>query len=169
MQIMKLLMMTKNRKYLFSCFTLIFFLLSCNGNEHNSKWHEAQKYYNAKDFDNCSVILNELVYAKNNNYSPKALFLLSEMYLNEFEEYLISIEFLNQIIEDYPNNDLAKRALFTKAYIYANYLDLYSDAIILYNDFIANYPNDDLISSVEYELNELKDYENKIKNLINSN
>ena len=37
------------------------------------------------------------------------------------------------------------------------------------NDFISKYPTDDLVLSVEYELNELKDFEEKIKEIVNKN
>lgn len=161
--------MIKNR-YLLKNIILISFLLfiSCNKDKNNESWLKAGDYYESKNYNKCAVELMSIINDNNSNlYKPKALFLLSEIYLNEYKEYLISIDYLNEIMSKYPENELSKRAHFTKAYIYANYLDQYSDAIILYNDFLLNYPNDELVSSVEYELNELDKYSNIINNILN--
>ena len=92
--------------------------------------------------------------------------MLSEIYLNEFKEYYIAINYLDEILLNHSSDPLAKRALFTKAYVLSNYLELYSDAIFYYNDFLSKYPNDDLASSVKYELGELSNYADKIQNMI---
>ena len=150
-------------------FGTILFLVCCDSSKNEKAWLNANKYYNNKDFNNCCVELISIVNNENASvYIPKALFLLSEIYLNEYQEYYIAIDHLDQIMNNYSNDELAKRALFTKAYIYANYLDQYSDAIDLYSNFISKYPNDELISSVKYELTELDKYTLIIDQILNS-
>ena len=95
------------------------------------------------------------------------MFLISEIYLNEYKNYDITVEFLNKILLDYPDSDLAKRSLFTKAYINSNYIQSFTDARELYNQFLEKYPNDDLVPSVEYELSELDKHNTTIQNLLN--
>jgi len=146
-----------------------FLIFSCKNSSNNSEniWNESQRLYSIKDYNNCIVLLTSILDNNNEEFKPKALFLISEIYLNEYQEYDISISFLDLIIDKYQDNDLAKRALFTKAYIQANYIESYSDAIDLYNTFIEKYPQDDLVSSVNYELNELNKYKTKIDQMIN--
>ena len=149
-------------------FTFIIFIVSCNKETvDDNLWSESQNLYTQKDYNNCVVKLTKIINNNNSAYAPKALFLISEIYLNEYEEYDISISYLDRIINQYPDIELAKRSLFTKAYIKANYIESYTEAIDLYNDFINKYPQDDLISSIKYELNELKKYETKINQMIN--
>ena len=135
-------------------------------------WDEAELYYQNKNFDDSVIILNKIINIQNasEDLKVKSLFLVSEIYLNEYKEYDISLSFLDQILNYHKNHDLHKRALFTKAYINANYLDAYTDAIILYNLFLESYPNDELVSSVNYELEELNKFQEQINELIkNSN
>ena len=143
--------------------------VGCNNVNDNSSWIKAKDYYNNKQYNECAVELTSII---NNNkledIAPDALFLLSEIYLNEYQEYHITIDYLDQIINRFPNNELAKRSLFTKAYIYANYLDQFTDATILYNDFLIKYPKDELVGSVKYELEELYKYSDTIKSIIDS-
>jgi len=95
-------------------------------------------------------------------------YLISEIYLNDFNNYDMSVLYLEDILNSCPQcvSEIFKKSLFSLSYIYANYLDYYSDAIKLYNDFIVLYPNDELISSVKYELELLSPYEKKIDELI---
>ena len=153
----------------FSIFIIVF--LSCNSdNEYDLLWKTAQEDYSNKDFNSCLVNINTII--TDNEYfgdlKPESLFLASEIYLNEYKENDIAITFLDKIINNYPNHLMAKRSLFTKAYIHANYIESFSEAIALYNQFIVLYPEDDLISSVQYELEELKKHESTIFNLINN-
>ena len=146
--------------------SLLFF--SCNNDKDIDKWNKAQILYNSKDFNNCLVELNEIVKSsKNEEYLTKSLFLISEIYLNEFKNYDITIEFLNRILWNYPSSDLAKRSLFTKAYINSNYIQSYTVAKELYNQFLSKYPNDDLVPSVKYELEELEKHTSTIQKLLN--
>ena len=149
--------------------SLIFF--SCNNDNISisNKWNNAQEYYANKEYDKCLVSLNEILNSSDhiNDFKAKSLFLISEIYLNEYKEYDLSISFLDKILIDFPVHKLAKRSLFTKAYINANYIESFSEAIILYNLFIDKYPNDELVSSVKYELNELEKYNETINSLMN--
>jgi len=133
-------------------------------------WNEAEFYYQNKDFDGSIITLNKIINMQNvaEDLKVKSLFLISEIYLNEYKEYDISLSFLDKILNFHQNHNLHKRALFTKAYINANYLDAYTDAIILYDLFLENYPNDELASSVNYELEELNKFQEQIDKLIKS-
>ena len=95
------------------------------------------------------------------------MYLLHKIYLNEFEEYDLSIIFLNDIIDKFPKHDLAKKALFTKGYIYSNHLSSYSDAFLAYNEFISLYPNDELVPSAEYEIDGLKEFILDVEKILN--
>jgi len=158
-------MKKKNKISLIFLFLLI--QLGCNNSPYDSKWNEASSLYELEDYDNCVVLLSSIIDdSKSDKYVVKSLFLLSEIYLNEFKEYYIAINYLDEILLNHANNPLAKRALFTKAYVLSNYLELYSDAIFYYNDFLSKYPNDGLASSVKYELEELSNYADKIQDMI---
>jgi len=95
------------------------------------------------------------------------MYLLHKIYLNEYEEYDLSIKFLDKIINEFPNNELAKKSLFTKGYIYSNHLSLYSDAFNAYSMFISMYPDDELVPSAEYEIEGLNSFILEIENLLN--
>ena len=160
----------KFKKSIFLGFFSIF-LLTCNSTKQQDiLWSTAQERYSNKDFNNCLVNLNLIIIDDNykGELKAQALFLASEIYLNEFKENDIAISFLDRIIDNYPKHPMAKRSLFTKAYINANYIESYTSAISLYNKFLIMYPHDDLISSVKYELAELEKHESTISNLINN-
>ena len=145
-------------------------LIVCNNNsnDYKSMWSKAQIFYSNKDFNNCIVLLDNIL---NNCHDEdllvKSYFLTSEIYLNEYKEFDISISFLDEILERYPDHTLYKRSLFTKSYILANYLESYTDAINLYSLFIKKFPDDELVSSVHYELKELDKYRSKINSMTN--
>lgn len=146
----------------------LFLFISCNNNEDLNNWENAQNLYNNQDFNNCLVALHQIVNSSDNeDYITKSLFLISEIYLNEFKNYDITIEFLNKILWDYPDSELAKRSLFTKAYINSNYIQSYTIAQELYNQFLSKYPEDDLVPSVKYELDELNKHSDTIQKLLN--
>lgn len=152
----------------FILYLFFFLFISCNNNQDLNNWKNAQSLYNNQDFNNCLVALHDIVNSSNNeDYITKSLFLISEIYLNEFKNYDITIEFLNKILWDYPNSDLAKRSLFTKAYINSNYIQSYTIAQELYNQFLSKYPEDDLVPSVKYELDELNKHSDTIQKLLN--
>ena len=152
---------------------LLLVIFSCEKNNNlNEMWDKAEVYYQNKNFDDSVIILNKIINMENTSedLKVKSLFLISEIYLNEYKEYDISLSFLDQILNFHQGHNLHKRALFTKAYINANYLDSYTDAIILYNLFLESYPNDEMVSSVNYELEELNKFQEQINELIkNSN
>ena len=150
-------------------YSLVLFVVSCStGEDDLNKWNKAQDLYNSNDFNSCLVELHSIVESsKSDEYITKSLFLISEIYLNEFKNYDITIEFLNEIIWNYPTSELAKRSLFTKAYINSNYIQSYTIAKELYNQFLEKYPNDDLIPSVKYELEELEKHSETIQKLLN--
>ena len=154
----------------YKIFLILFslFIFSCKDNNDIVSWEKAQEFYINNDFNSCLVELSNIVEnSKNEIYVTKSLFLISEIYLNEYKNYDITVEFLNKILWYYPDSDFAKRSLFTKAYINSNYIQSFTDARELYNQFLEKYPNDDLVPSVEYELSELDKHNNTIQNLLN--
>lgn len=154
----------------YKVFLILFslFIFSCKDSGDIKNWEKAQGFYINNDFNSCLVELNNIVENSNSDeYITKSLFLISEIYLNEYKNYDITIEYLNKILWDYPGSELAKRSLFTKAYINSNYIQSFTDAKELYNQFLEQYPDDDLVPSVKYELSELDKHTTTIHNLLN--
>lgn len=170
MPITKWLMM-KNLNSYFLKFILLFaflFFYSCNDNE-NILWSEAKLDYSNKDYTNCVIKLNKIINDEEDvELIVQSKYLLSEIYLNEYEQYFLALEYLNMIIDKHNNHALAKKSLFTAAYIYGNYLDAYSDSFNYYSKFLNLYPNDDLVESVKYEMNNLSPLLDKTDIIINN-
>ena len=160
--------MKKKSNYILAILVFLNFYSCEKNNNLNEMWDKAEVYYQNKNFDDSVIILNKIINMENaaEDLKVKSLFLISEIYLNEYKEYDISLSFLDRILNFHQGHTLHKRALFTKAYINANYLDAYTDAIILYNLFLESYPNDELVSSVNYELEELNKFQEQINELI---
>ena len=114
-----------------------------------------------KDYQACMLILKDIINDnKGQLNAAKAEYMIAEIFLNDFEEYVLAANYYNDIISNYPMSyHEVKKSMFTLAYIYANYLNYYSDAILLYKNFKKNYPDDDLINSIDYELENLSQFE----------
>ena len=110
-----------------------------------------------KNYKDGILILNDIIESNpDSDLAAECIYIISEVYLNDFNEYEISTIFLKDIIENYSHTSVAKKSIFSLAYIYANYLDYYTDAIELYEKFKNTYPSDDLIPSIDYELDVLR-------------
>jgi len=148
---------------------LIILVLSCqNKSNSNDLWEEAQNYYSSKEYDSC--VRNLQIIISSNDRSEnliKSKYLLSEIFLNEYNRYDISIDFLKDIIKNHSNHELAKKSLFTLAYVYGNYLDAYTDAYDNYVLFLSKYPEDELVPSIKYELENLQPFLDTINEIIN--
>ena len=167
------LLMKKNRmvtyKFLFF-FLIIIFSCSKSNEATLLTWQNSMKFYETKDYNNCLVALHSIIEDyPDSEYTPKAIYMISEIYLNEYNEYDIAQGFLKEILLNYPDTEIAKKALFTLAYINANYIESFSESIDYYSKFLEKYPDDSLIPSVEYELENLYIMQNKIDSLINLN
>ena len=154
------------------CF-IFFILLSCDKDNNNTEvlllWDQAKLHYSLNDFDATSITLNNiLVKYPDSEIIPDCLYLLHELYLNQYQKHDISLSYLNDIIDRYPNHIAAKKALFTLAYIYSNNFESYTDAFDMYNKFIEKYPEDDLVKAAEYEIKNLQPHIESIENLINN-
>ena len=106
-----------------------------------------------------SAMLNiEDILTSSSNIELKAecLYLKSEIFLNDFNDYENASIHLEDIVDNYSKTQVSKKALFSLAYLYANYLGYYTDAILLYDKFMNLYPTDDLIPSINYELEILR-------------
>ena len=110
-----------------------------------------QKYSSA-------MLYIEDLLASSSNIELKAecLYLKSEIFLNDFNDYENASIHLEDIINNYSKTQVSKKAIFSLAYLYANYLGSYTDAILLYDKFKNLYPSDDLIPSINYELEILR-------------
>ena len=131
---------------------------------------KAKNYLKNKDYNNCMMILNELsLKYKDQELGADAEYMIAEIYLNDFQNYILAAYHYTNILDNYSNSfKTSKKSLFSLAYVYANYLDYYSDAFELYNQFIDLYPNDELIPSIKYELENLNKFQDTIDTLINS-
>ena len=160
-------MMLKNKCLLLSVFSFLVFY-SCN-NEHNILWNEAEQLYTDNNFENSIKKLHEIIIKyPQTDYAAKSKYLLADIFLNEYNEYYLAIEYFNQVIYDHPYHELSKKSLFTLGYIYGNYLDAYTDAFNTCTTFIKSYPNDPLVSSAEYEIENLQPFLDTIKKITNN-
>ena len=105
-----------------------------------------------------AMLYIEDILASSSNIELKAecLYLKSEIFLNDFNDYENASIHLEDIVDNYSKTQVSKKALFSLAYLYANYLGYYTDAILLYDKFMSLYPTDDLIPSINYELEILR-------------
>jgi len=96
-------------------------------------------------------------------------YMIAEIYLNDFKNYNISLDYFNEIMlfldgdeseKAIPDNKaLYKKSLFMSSYIYSNYLGMYSRGYDGYSAFLDEFSDDELIESVMYELDQLKSKE----------
>ena len=123
-----------------------------------------------KKYNTTMLLLNNIIKKyQNNQISAKAEYMIAEIFLNDFKDYTMAVNYYQNIISNYPSDfEEVKKSIFTLAYIYANYLDYYTDAISLYKDFKNKYPDDDLITSIDYELNNLLKIDKEIESLLKS-
>ena len=136
-------------------------------NDYELLYSESLNLIENKIYDKGIAKLNFIIENSSNyNLVADSKYLISEIYLNDFNNYDLAILYLEDIINNFSESKISKKALFSLSYIYANYLDYYSDAIELYNRFMILYPNDELITSVKYELEILNTYKKTIDELI---
>ncbi len=136
-------------------------------NDYDLLYLESIDFIENKIYNQGIAKLNFIIENSSNyNLVADSKYLISEIYLNDFNNYDLAILYLEDIINNFSESEISKKALFSLSYIYANYLDYYSDAIELYNRFMTLYPNDELITSVKYELEILNTYKKTIDELI---
>jgi len=133
-------------------------------------FEKALFYLNKKDYYNAIKEIYIIISTSEDLYiSSQAEYMLAEIYLNDFNNYQLSANILNNIINKYPEKlNAVKKSYFTLAYIYSNYLDYYSESLLLYNKFLSIYPNDELIESINYELDLLSKVNATIDSLLNT-
>ena len=119
-----------------------------NGNEERGKlYQEAQEDRKEGEMQAC---LMKLFYI--NKYYLNANYDIADIYLNEYNNYDIALNFFNIIIEFYKSSDvdmvskkdidIYRKSLFMSSYIYANHLSLYTKAIKGYEIFMEKFPDD---------------------------
>ena len=137
--------------------------------ENQYDFQELSIYLENKDYTKTIKGLDNII-ANNNRatIAAEAQYMIAEIYLNDFKNYEISADYLNEIIINYSDTlNVVKKSMFTLAYIYSNYLDNYSKAILLYNNFKRIYPDDELLESINYELKILSNIQSTIDSLLN--
>ena len=97
-----------------------------------------------------------ILHNSDTEHAPEAQWQIADIYINDLNEYLLGIEELYKIVENFPDSNKSENALFMMGYIYNNSLNSYSDAINVYNSFIERYPASELIPSINYELENLQ-------------
>ena len=129
----------------------------------------ANEYKRNKDYRLAVSLYNYIIINNNETeYAPESQWQIADIYINDLNESILGIKELYKIVDNFPNSSKAENALFMVGYIYNNSLNSYSDAINVYQTFIERYPNSELIPSIHYELDNLIEVENKIKEMVNS-
>ena len=137
----------------------------CNDNKtYETLYENSLKLKNDKKFKESNMILDYLI---NFNKTPKNIvikskFLRAQIFY-DLSYYVQAIKYFKLILKEDVSSEYRKKALFMTAYIYNNNLNMYTDAINYYKTFLNDYKNDELISSVEYELDQIKTIVSKIK------
>ena len=77
-----------------------------------------------------------------------------------------AIDYLDEILENFPDSDLAPHSLFLTGYLYANDLEDFTKASEYYERFLAKYPDHDMAASARWEIANLgKDPEEILKDV----
>lgn len=153
----------KNFKFIF----ISAFICTCSNNSSVDKLDEAALLRANGDLMGSIKLLDEIIGGKSKNeHKQMAQFNIADIYMNDVKNYSFSLINFNKVLNYNLDNEIYKKSLFMYAYICSNYLDMYSDAYIRYSEFIKKYPNDDLVPSVEYEMNQLKQYIDRVDELL---
>ena len=137
----------------------------CNDNKtYETLYENSLKLKNDKKLKESNMILDYLI---NFDKTPKNIvikskFLRAQIFY-DLSYYVQAIKYFKLILKEDVSSEYRKKALFMTAYIYNNNLNMYTDAINYYKTFLNDYKNDELISSVEYELDQIKTIVAKIK------
>ena len=137
----------------------------CNDNKtYETLYENSLKLKNDKKLKESNMILDYLI---NFDKTPKNIvikskFLRAQIFY-DLSYYIQAVNYFKLILEEDVSSEYRKKALFMTAYIYNNNLNMYTDAINYYKTFLNDYKNDELISSVKYELDQIKTIVAKIK------
>ena len=137
----------------------------CNDNKtYEILYENSLKLKNDKKLKESNMILDYLI---NFDKTPKNIvikskFLRAQIFY-DLSYYVQAVNYFKLILKEDISSEYRKKALFMTAYIYNNNLNMYTDAINYYKTFLNDYKNDELISSVEYELDQIKAIVAKIK------
>ena len=116
-----------------------------------------KKFLIDKKYSSAMLYIEDILSSSSSiELKAECLYLKSEIFLNDFNDYENASIHLENIVYNYPKTQVLKKAMFSLAYLYANYLGYYTDAILLYDKFKNLYPKDDLIPSINYELEILR-------------
>ncbi len=148
---------------------IIFVISGCNSNNNaiiEGKWEEAKKFRVENELGKSITLLKDIIdNYKSSIRASEAQFQIADIYLNDVKDYDLALIEFKKVIENYENSIMAKKAIFMIGYIYSNNLDAFSLAMEYYNEFKTKYPNDELVSSVDYELSILNQYQTQIDSL----
>jgi len=87
-----------------------------------------------------------------NDLSPKAQYMLGDIYMNDFRDFTTAIQEYRKVIKNYAGSSQEPHALFMIGYIYANIINDNKSAEIEYKSFLKHFPNHELYPSVKFEL-----------------
>ena len=152
----------KNLKIIF----LSVFVCTCNSNITDQLDKADLLRANGDLMGSIKLLDGIIVNNSSNEYKQMAQFNIADIYMNDVKNYSFSLINFDKVLNYNLDNEIHKKSLFMYAYICSNYLDMYSDAYSIYGEFIKKYPNDDLISSVEYEMDQLKQYIDRVDELL---
>tara|TARA_Y100001958_G_C21122733_1_gene466327 strand:- start:301 stop:921 length:621 start_codon:yes stop_codon:yes gene_type:complete len=131
---------------------------------YETLYEKSLKLKNDKKLKESNMILDYLINFDKTpkNVIIKSKFLRAQIFY-DLSYYVQAVNYFKLILNEDVTSDYRKKALFMTAYIYNNNLNMYTDAINYYKTFLNDYKNDELISSVEYELDQIKTIVAKIK------
>ena len=124
----------------------------------------ASRLKDESNYQDANMILHFLVdsHHSSSDIVVKSKFLIAQIYydLSFFEE---AISYFKVLIDNNLDSEYRKKSLFMIAYIYNNNLDMYTDALNYYSQFLSDYSKDDLVASVNYEIEQINNILENIK------
>ena len=153
-----------------------------NSLDYNQLYLDSQEFVEADNLERAIMNLNKIInkqrtYQKSDDILiMNAYYDLGQIYLSRsidyekassYFEYIYNNVFSGYEIESPSEfkglSELKQKSLFMLGYIFHNHIGNFSIAEYYYSTFLNKYPNSELSSSVEYELNTIKQEIEKFK------
>tara|TARA_Y100001980_G_C14542450_1_gene320810 strand:- start:127 stop:2259 length:2133 start_codon:yes stop_codon:yes gene_type:complete len=87
-----------------------------------------------------------------NELTPKAQYMLGDIYMNDFRDFALAIEEYGKVLERHSGSEQEPHALFMIGYIHANVLGEQDVAKEKYDEFLNKFPEHELAPSIKFEL-----------------
>ncbi|MAV64043.1 MAG: hypothetical protein CMG00_02505 [Candidatus Marinimicrobia bacterium] len=154
------------KKYIYILLAGLSFLI---GSNISSDYNQFKNFRAIEDYDESLKMLFKI-----KNDTLVANYNIAEIYLNEYSNYTIALDYFSIILDSLDrvsenkneNLELYKKSLFMSSYICSNYLGMYTKGFNGYNSFLEQFPNDELSESAKYELEILNSFEQSKNNLL---